>query len=63
MQGKIDFLIRNTDCSRTYRLARRLKLAKKHQWCRYCAPNKGCNERSNYSIRNWKRHRKTQWKS
>ncbi len=39
------------------------KLIRPFFYCAYCAPNDGCNRRRKKQIKNWKKHRKTQYKS
>lgn len=39
------------------------KLIRPLLYCAYCAPNDGCNYRIKKQSRNWKRHRRKQYKS
>lgn len=55
--------LETTTNSRVYNLLKKGKIASEKNLCFYCPPNRGCNQGNcKKTIRNWKEHRKTQWK-
>lgn len=50
--------IKSTSCNREYKTC----LKEEKGMCSFCPPSKGCNSKQQIK-RNWKKFRKTQWKS
>lgn len=52
--------LRETNHSRVYKMIERSFVL----GCPICGPNTGCNSNNkNYTLKNWKKFRKTQWKN